>query len=437
MNILNSIISSIGCKHIEGHKDLTKDNGIEVVTDPSVVGTIYVPIVGSNGKEMTLLVNEGDEVKVNTKIGVSQGFEVPYYSSVSGKVVGKEKRFNSLVGRPVDHLVIENDFKNERVSLPLVDVANASKEELVAALKEAGIIGLGGAGFPTYIKYQTDNKVVLINGCECEPYLTTDYLVMKDTCEDLVSGTKILMKAANAEKAIIAFKKGKEDLKEIVEKTVANIPEISVVEVPDVYPIGWERVLIRHIFRKEYDKLPSELGIVVDNSQTAIAVHRALLEGNAITSRVLTVSGDAIAKPGNYQVPVGVAAGALVEYLGGYTAEQVNLLAGGPMTSKGQMNDKFIIERQHGGLTILKHVERKAQACLRCGGCTNHCPAGLQPVEIKRAVEAKDVDRIIALKADKCIECGLCSYVCPSNIEVTEAIKKAKLQLRIAAMRKK
>lgn len=432
-----SILASKGCLHIEGHKELTKELGVEVVTAPSVIGKIYVPITGANGKPMTLLVNEGDEVKINTKLGVAPGFDVPYYSSVSGKIVGQETRFNAVVGRPVPHLVIENDFKDERVSLPVVDVENATKEELVNALKEAGLVGLGGSGFPTYVKYQKDAELILINGCECEPYLTTDQVVSPTKTDLLVKGIKILMKAANANKAMVAIKKGKPHLHEALVAAFENEENIEVVEVADVYPVGWERVLIRKVLRKEYDRLPNEVGVTVNNIQTAIAAADALLNGNAVTRKTITVSGNAVARVGNFEVPVGTVAGSLIEYLGGYTEENVILLAGGPMTSKGQMNDKFIIERQTGGLTVLKHVEVKSEACLRCGACTNHCPAGLQPVEIKRAVEAKDVDRMIALNADRCIECGLCSFVCPSKIDVTEAMKKAKLQLRIAAMKKK
>ena len=432
-----SILASKGCLHIDGHKELTKELGIEVVTAESVIGKIYVPITGANGKPMTLLVKEGDEVKVNTKLGVAPGFDVPYYSSVSGKIIGQETRFNAVVGRPVPHLVIENDFKDEKVSLPVVDVENATKEELVEALKEAGLVGLGGSGFPTYVKYQKDAELVLINGCECEPYLTTDQVVSPTKTDLLVKGIKILMKAANANKAMVAIKKGKPHLHEALVAAFENEENIEVVEVADVYPVGWERVLIRKVLRKEYDKLPNEVGVVVNNIQTAIAAADALLNGNAVTRKTITVSGNAVARVGNFEVPVGTVAGSLIEYLGGYTEENIILLAGGPMTSKGQMNDKFIIERQTGGLTVLKHIEVKSEACLRCGACTNHCPAGLQPVEIKRAVEAKDVDRMIALNADRCIECGLCSFVCPSKIDVTEAMKKAKLQLRIAAMKKK
>ena len=437
MSIFTSIIASKGCLHIEGHKELTKELGITKVTDASVVGKIYVPVTAANGKPLTLLVNVGDEVKVNQKLGVAPGFDVPYYSSVSGKIVAQETRFNAVVGRPVPHLVIENDFKYEKVSLPTVNVEKATKEELVEALKEAGIVGLGGSGFPTYVKYQKDSELLLINGCECEPYLTTDQLTSPTKSDLLVKGIKILMRAANATRAMVAIKKGKPHLHEALVEAFANEENVQVVEVDDVYPIGWERVLIRKVLNKEYDRLPNEVGVVVNNIQTAIAVADALLNGNAITSRVVTVSGNAVANVGNYEVPVGTVAGSLIEYLGGYTEENVILLAGGPMTSKGQMNDKFILERQTGGLTVLKHVEYKAEACLRCGACTNHCPAGLQPVEIKRAVEAKDVDRMIALNADRCIECGLCSFVCPSKIDVTEAMKKAKLQLRIAAMKKK
>ena len=431
------LFTSKGSSHIEGHKEYTLHSDVIRIDDKKVIGKIYIPIVGANGKEIILEsgIDVGSEVKMWQKLGVAQGLYAPLFSPVSGKIIAKENRFNSLVGRPVAHLVIENDFKNTKAELLKTVTFDSSREEIIAAIKEAGIIGLGGAGFPTFKKYEGVNglNTLLVNGCECEPYLTTDYENMTSNAELLIHGIELLKKAAGAEKVIIAFKKGKAQLKDVISATIQDKKDVSIFEVDDVYPIGWERTLVRAVLKKEYDRLPSEIGAVVQNAQTVMAVARALLYGKPITHRVITISGDGLNKSANVFVPYGTVASSIIEFLGGYKEEDVVILTGGPMCSKGQMNDQFVIERQTGGLTVLKHVETILQACLRCGACTLNCSAHLQPVEIKDAFEKKDVARIAALKADKCIECGMCSYVCPSKIEVTDFMRKAKLQLRIEA----
>ena len=429
------ILFSRGGHHLEGHKDLTHGKPIATLTDPQAIGNIYIPIVSANGKDLLLDVKEGDYVKKGTRIGVSQGFYVPVFSPVSGTITKTEKRFNALVGRPINHFVIENDFKYEvEESLPKYDYETVTPEEIVNAIKEAGIVGLGGAGFPTYIKYGAQGiETILINACECEPYLTTDnVMIVKDT-DMFLKGVSLMVRAAHAKKAIIAFKQGHPDMKEAINALIGNYEGLEIREVKDMYPAGWERTLIWNVFRKEYNALPSEIGVIVNNAQTAMAIAHAVLEGKPITERLVTVSGAGVKEPQNILVPVGTVVANIINACGGYTCEEVFLLAGGPMCSKAQMNDQFVVEKQSGGYTVLPFEDPTPEACLRCGMCTLHCPASLQPVEIKNAVEKKDEKRLIELKANSCIECGMCTFICPSHIAVTENIRKAKLMLKIAA----
>jgi len=426
------VIYSRGCKHIPGYKELTTGKEIKVLKSPKLV---YFPTLSGNGKEITLEVKVGDTVNKGTRLGIGQGFYVPYYSSISGKVIGIEKRFNSLVGRPIDHLVIENDFKNtEKYSLKKYDFDKVTREQIVEGIKEAGIVGLGGAGFPTYVKYGAESiHTIIINACECEPFITTDYEVILKRTREMFEGAELLRRAANAEKVVICVKKTKIRLIDALNVIAVSYKNIFVKPVKDVYPAGWERTLIWNVTKKDYDKLPSELGIIVNNAQTCIAVYDAIINGKPIVERTITVSGNAVKEPTNIVVPIGTPACEIIEACGGYTSDQVLLIPGGPMCGKAQMNDQFVTEKQTGALTVLEYKDVKEEPCWHCGTCTLHCPASLQPCEIKRAVEAKDVDAMIKLKAQTCIECGMCAYVCPSHINVTEAIRKAKLQLKIAA----
>ena len=196
--------------------------------------------------------------------------------------------------------------------------------------------------------------------------------------------------------------------------------------------MGWERTLVRELIHKEYDKLPGEVGAVVNNASTAIAFGRALSKGMPITEKVLTVSGNAVKNPVNVRVPVGVPASEVIAACGGYTSEDVKLIAGGPMMGKTIVNDKFVIDRNMNALTVLENKPFDSVACLRCGKCSDHCPAGLQPVRIAQAVKTKDKKAMENLCAMDCIECGLCTYICPSRLNVTENVRTAKRQLMLA-----
>lgn len=430
------IFSSCGKKHLDGHKELTHHDTILDITDR--VKRVYLPVVSPNLKNIEILVKEGDEVKVGTRIGTRTDFYVPIYSPVSGVVVASEMRFDANAGRPVNHVVIENDFKYAKEENVLTKVTlESSQEEIFAAIKEAGLVGLGGAGFPTYVKYNNPKGInsLLINAVECEPYLTTDYHAIKNDTAYLLKGAQLLVKALGAKEAVIAFKVHKEDMKAKILELLPQYEGIRIVEVPDMYPMGWERTLVKQVFGKEYKVLPSEVGVVVNNAQTVISLGHALLDGEVLNKRIVTVSGDGVANPCNVICPIGTPAKELIEACGGYVGDVINLIPGGPMCGKAVVKEDFPLAPQNDALTVLQYVKYDQQACLRCGECTMHCPAGLQPVEIQIAVKKGDVDRMLALQAKSCVECGMCSYVCPSHIDVTDNMRKAKLQIRVKEMK--
>ena len=242
-----------------------------------------------------------------------------------------------------------------------------------------------------------------------------------------------MKKMANAPKVMICIKSSHPDLIDVVKKASAGT-DVEVREVPDVYPMGWERVLVREVLKKEYNVLPAEAGAIVNNATTAIQLARMMEFGEAISMKCLTVSGEEVAHPVNVLTPVGTPVKEIMEAVGGYKDDSVRFISGGPMMGKTIPNDMFVVDRAMNALTVLPHKKDDAIACLRCGRCSDHCPSGLQPVRIAAAVKAGDVVEMEKRGAMSCIECGLCSYVCPSHIDVTENVRKAK---RTVALKKK
>ncbi len=432
------LFSTIGRRKIVGHK---KES---LVLDPvelaiEKVTHVYFPLVAGNGAPYNPLVKVGDKVKIGTKIAFREQFSVPLFSSVSGEVVGIEKRFNAVTGRQCDHLVIKNDYKCTK-DVPLKKVGlDESKEAIVSGIKEAGIVGLGGAAFPTWVKYNNVANIhtVVINAVECEPYLTTDFISATENASKIVGGARYLQKAAGAPKIIIAIKVHKDAARDALIAAASEFEDIKIVEVPDRYPMGWEATLIYELFKKRYAKLPAEVGVVVNNSTTAMEVYEALVNGEPITKRLITISGNAVKNARNIYVPVGTLAEVVLAEFEIEQEKELNLLAGGPMTSGPQPNASFALQAAHGGLTVLERVKFRSIPCLRCGACTANCPAGIQPVEIMRAFEARDYVRLEKLETLRCVDCGLCSYVCPSKIEVSDFVKKAKTILRVHQQGKK
>ena len=422
--------------HLNGHKDLTMDKEVLKSIDPDYV---YIPLVNGNAP-CTPCVQVGDEVKVGTKIAErNDRFFLPIFSPVSGTVTAVEKFMTSSMTQ-ADHLKIQNDHKHTAVrTFAAFDYEKATWEELLEFVKNAGMLGLGGAGFPTYVKYLKPENVDLfaVNAVECEPYLTADYKNIEENLSLLKTGTLALFKLSKAKKGCIAIKEDKKKQIEDLKKTFEETP-IEIRTVPNIYPMGWERTLVYELTGKRYNMLPIEAGMILNNASTAIALGNAIDNGMPITHKYVTVSGDALKDPKNVYVPVGTKTHEIIEAVGGYKegVDNVLLIAGGPMMGRTIPNDAFVIAPQNNGLTVLINKEEDEVACLRCGRCTTTCPSGLQPVRIAAAGKSKDEATLNKLHVMDCIECGLCTYICPSKIAVTENVRRAKNFIRLQGGKK-
>ncbi len=427
-----NIFRSLAPIRIEGQKSQTLKANVFSV-DENKIPFIYIPIVSPNGMKMDILVKEGDSVSVGTLIGRRKDFYVPIFSSVSGVVKGRVSRYNPIVGRADEHIEIANDFKKTRAK-PLKTISfDSDYKDIISAIKEAGIVGLGGAGFPTYFKYENSKNIdtVLINGVECEPYLSTDYKLLQYHALDVIKGSELLRLAAQADKAIIVLKKDKTALVEILNKHLCVFPHVTIKLVKDIYPMGWERLLIKRVLKRTYGELPKEAHVIVNNVATAMATAQALIKGEPITHRTITISGNAIKQSVNIQAPIGTTMAHIIQEVGGYTSDEVIAFTGGPMTSRAVSDDSYVLQASMNGYTAIKPVSYHQVPCLRCGACTAACPVGIQPIEIKIAFDSNNSDRLIKLNANQCVECGICSYVCPSFIEVADAAIRARVRVRV------
>ncbi len=428
-----SIFTSIGHKHlhnIEKTKQLTYGKEVKTFNPKEV----FVPIVDPvNSKPLKLEKAVGDEVKEGTIIGYREDNMIPVFATVSGKIDREETLFHANIGRSVKHFVIVNDEKYEKEEpLPILD-ENSTKDEVVNRMKEAAILGHGGAGFPMFIKYRNTNGIdsILVNAVECEPYLSDDHHSLLVNKEYVIKGMELLLRISGAKQAILAYKQGNPDVDEVY-NDLSNInPRLKVYRVKNVYPSGWERHLVKEVLKRTYDRLPSEAHAIVNNLESVVRVAKACYEGKVITRKTVTISGEGLKNPSIVELPIYTRACDVIEYLGGYACDEVTLCYGGPMCSRGVKDDKAVFLSYTSGLTILPKLKLNTIPCLRCGACTDHCPAALQPVEIKSAFQAVNNDRLFALKPELCIGCGLCSYICPSKIDVSNYVKSAKQRVTV------
>jgi electron transport complex protein RnfC len=422
---------------IEGFKQMSKTAPLYEILNPRFV---YIPLLQQNAP-LRRTVEVGDLVKIGQVVAVREGFgAMPIHASVSGKVTAVKKAWHAS-GRMVDSIEIENDMQNalDDCIRPEADTDGFTREDLVKRMQDAGLSGLGGAGFPTYVKYQTKSPidVVIINAVECEPYLTCDYMLAVEHPEKILRGLSYFMRAAGAKRGVVCYKNYNVGIEEALRPLQAAYPGIELLRVKDVYPAGWEKYLVQQVTGKTYQNLPAEAGAIVDNSATAIVFADAVDRNIPLISRAITITGDGVRNPRNFLVPIGTPVKELVAVCGGY-AEGLDpakawYIAGGPMTGRAILIDDLVVNDTLGAV-IVKAMpeERKHPACLGCGRCADVCPVYLSPTEIQRAFEMNDKDGIKALNATKCMQCGLCSYVCPSHIEISDFVLRAKELLRRA-----
>ena len=421
---------------IESIKHITKKTGLEKIKDPEV---FYVPLsqhIGSPAKET---VNKGDYVYQYQKIGEIEGkISSAVHSPVSGKVL--EITSTPLPGgKNVRSVAIKNDFlykKMETEKRKIEEVGRFRREELLEIIKEAGIVGEGGAQFPTYVKYDIGYKKIdafIVNGAECEPYLTADYTIMSAFMEDLLGGIKIVEKLIRPREIFIGIEEGNIEVAENMEKVLKErrIFNIKVHVLPEAYPQGSELQLIKAVTGKEIKKgeIPANHGVIVSNAGTVKAVFDAFTEGKPLVERVVTVSGEEVERKGNFLLKIGTPLDYIKEQF--KPSENCKTVFGGPMMGE-EVKDGLtpVVKGTSGILFISGRIDSvKRENCISCGYCVDVCPMGLMPMNFEKFYRQGKYEKLIKFNLKSCIECGACEYVCPSRVALIESIKKGKEKL--------
>ena len=415
--------------YIEGRKEYTENKDILKVDCDEVAISLTI---GSH--VATPVVNVGDHVKIGQLIAKRDDrFYVPVFSSVSGEVVGIEKRMSARLA-PSEHIIIKNDHNDEKISFKDINF-DSSKEEVIEYMKEIGLLGQGGAGFPTYLKYQTDKcETLLINAVECEPYITADICNIEHNLEDFKDGVKLLFRISGAKKCYVGIKESHASTISKLNELFKGVEGIEVKVLKDVYPMGWERTLTYTILNKRYDKLPIEVGAIVTNATTAITLAKTIKTKTYVYERIVTVAGRHLRDSRNVLCRIGTPIRELFNACGGIEVSPAIIIMGGPMMGTSVTKDEVTITPINNAVLVFDYFEHESWACLRCGRCVEHCPSSLEPVSISEAYQHTDIDRLAHLHVTDCIECGMCTYICPSKIEVTENVRRAK---KLFALRNK
>jgi len=436
-----------GGVHPPGKKDLTCESRIQ---PGPVVKEVAVMLSQHIGAVCRPIIHKGNAVQAGQKIGDCDAFvSAPVHSPINGKVKEIALRSHAVLGRSMA-IVIEalpyNPTKRTYFKLgDNFDLSSYSIEQICEAAGSAGIVGMGGAGFPTRVKIEPNprlpKKALIINGCECEPYITCDYQIMLEWTSQIIAGIKLARKASGCSIAFIAIEDNKPQAIEVMNaalKISGDGDRIKVVPVKTKYPQGGERQLIKAILRTDVPTggIPPMIGVVVLNVATVAAIAEAVISGAPLTHRVVTASGEAIARPGNYYVPIGTSVEDLLEYCGGVTELCAKVVLGGPMMGIAIADLNTPITKTTNAVTVLTKEQigsakfaRRQTPCIRCGRCLRACPENLNPTKIAHAVKNNLLNVAERYYINACIECGCCSYVCPANIEVTGYIKTGKIFL--------
>ncbi|MCL2763923.1 MAG: electron transport complex subunit RsxC [Treponema sp.] len=414
-------------------KQFTEDVPINTLL-PAEGSEIVFPLLMHMGTANSPLVEKGQRVLLGEKIGDSDAFiSAPVHSSVSG-IVKDIRPHLTIAGTIINSVIIENDgkFEEHENIKPRDGYDNLSREEILKIIREAGIVGLGGAGFPTHVKLSPppEKKIdtVIINGCECEPYLTTDNRIMIEESGRIVTGLKIILKVIQTARGIIAIEDNKPEAIEHLKEYCANIPDIKVAVVKTKYPQGCEKQLVDAITGREVPSggIPIDVGCIVHNVDTVIAIHRAIIRGRPLMRKVVTLTGGAIRNPGNYKMRIGTLLSDLVEMAGGYKSNPAKIVVGGPMMGTAIFDTDVPIVKTTEGVIFLTEDEAyipPEKNCIRCGCCVERCPSGLIPTELNADILKENSEAFIKHNGLDCIECGSCSYICPAKRRLSQAIR--------------
>lgn len=432
-----------GGAHPYDGKKMSRECPIEILNPGD---TLVYPLSQHIGAMAKSLVKAGDRVLVGQKIAEKGGFiSANIHSSVSGTVKAIEKRLVATGGM-VDSIIVENDGMYEEAA-PIFsgNPDELSKDEIIKIIEEAGIVGMGGAGFPTNVKLSPKNAdiidSIIVNGAECEPYLTSDYRRMVEQTDKLVKGLKIVLKIFPDAKGYFGIEDNKPEAIEALLKATENEDRIEVVPLKTKYPQGGERSMIYAVTGRKINSkmLPADVGCIVHNVDTIYAIYNAVYNGKPLIERIVTITGDAVRTPKNFQVRIGTSFRELIDAAGGFTTEPEKIISGGPMMGFSFFNiDVPVVKGSSSLLAFIKDdvSHEEPSACIRCGRCAAACPEHLLPMKLAALAGQNEPEEFKKLGGMECVECGCCSYVCPAKRQVTQSVRSMK-KLIIASARKK
>lgn len=429
------MVTFAGGIHPPQYKNLTSERPIETLPLPEKV---YIPLAQHTGALAVPTVSIGDKVKTGEKIGDNAAFvSAPIHASISGKVTAISMYQHPVTGKGTA-VVIEKEGDEWAELKGESSYETLNPDELKQLIRSAGIVGLGGAAFPTAVKISPPEYAkitsLILNGAECEPYLTADYRLMVENAEEIVTGMKILMQALGVNKGYIAIEDNKPLALKKMEKASLSDVRIKIVELRTKYPQGSEKQLIKAVINREVPsgKLPMDVGVVVNNVGTAMAVKSAVMMGKPLIERVVTVTGPNIVEPGNVKVRIGTPFKNLINFCGGTAGKIAKLISGGPLMGIAQYSLETPVIKGTSGIIVLSpediHDFEPAD-CIRCGFCVDTCPMGLSPYELATHIEKEHWEEIETLGISDCMECGSCAYACPAKRPLVQLIKYGKAKM--------
>lgn len=421
--------------HIFSMKSKTKQMSISDIPDAPV---LYLPLLQHIGQAAMPIVEVGEYVlKYQIIAEETRNLSANIHAPVSGTI--KAIELHPLAdGTLVETIVLQNDFQNKELERPLLEADNLTTEQILAIIKGAGIVGEGGAQFPTFVKYNLLGKKIntfIVNGTECEPYLTADYTLMRDKTEELFRGILLINKVLQAHEIVLSIEKQNKELLDVFRPFLSQ-PEyknIRVAILPNQYPQGGELQLIKSITGKELPRgvLPKDEGLMVSNVGTIHAVYNALVEQKPLTERIITISGEQSKKSGNYLVKIGTPISHILEHQSlTNTLDDKQLVLGGPMMGKNITNTSAPIVKGSSGVLFFKKKEIKRNNCISCGYCVDVCPMKLMPLVFAEKYRTGKIASLEKYSLNSCIECAACEYICPTDVPLMESIKEGKIKLK-------